>query len=125
MYTNLEDVNENNLDLVYEHTTIKDLTKNSIPNNLMEIILSALNPKIKIKFQDDYLYIITKVKDGYQSVVLNKYTGILDESTFDSKYHLYHEDFDYVFDTENTDMNYLIEEEYLKDIEYVTAEQVN
>ena len=125
VYTNIEDVNEENSDQVYEYTTIKELTKNSIPNSLMEIILSALNPRVKIEFQDDYLFITTKLKNGYNIVQLNKITGILNEFTSDSEYILYQTTYSYVFDTENPDMNYLIEEEYLKDIEYVTAEQVN
>lgn len=125
VYTNIEDVNEENSDQVYEYTTIKELTKNSIPNSLMEIILSALNPRVKIEFQDDYLFITTKLKNGYNRVQLNKITGILNEFTSDSEYILYQTTYSYVFDTENPDMNYLIEEEYLKDIEYVTAEQVN
>ena len=125
VYTNIEDVNEENSDQVYEYTTIKELTKNSIPNSLMEIILSALNPRVKIEFQDDYLFITTKLKNGYNIVQLNKITGILNEFTSDSEYILYQTTYSYVFDTENPDMNYLIEEEYLKDIEYVTAEHVN
>ena len=126
VYDNLEIVNEDDLESLYTHTTIRDVTKEHIPSSLGDIFLSAINPKLKVSFSGDYFYITYKpVKDVRHEISINKYTGILDEiNTVSNNTFISTQSFDYIFDDDRFDNSYLIEELFLEDIEYVKSEDL-
>lgn len=124
IYENLEELNEDNIESLYTHTTIRDITKEHIPSTISKIFLSAINPKVSVSFNGDYLNIIYKPsKNVCQEVCINKYTGILDEINTTSNNILTScQTYDYIFDDDRFDNSYLIDELFLEDIEYTESE---
>lgn len=129
VYEDLKKSNEDNLEELYEHTTIKNITKTIIPNNVGQILLYALNPKVTVKFEDDFLVIKNNAEliamNGYRTyaeVYINKSTGILDTIVMENQDRYYTEiNYGYNFDDRFVD-EYYIEEVYLEELEYVMSE---
>ena len=126
VYDNLEIVNADDIEALYTLTTIRDTTKEHIPSSIGEILLSAINPKISVSFNGDYLRIIYKIsKNTYHEVSINKFTGILNEiKSFYNDNLISNASYDYIFDDDRFDNSYLIDELFLKDIEYVQSEDL-
>lgn len=126
VYDNLEIVNADDIEALYTLTTIRDTTKEHIPSSIGEILLSAINPKISVSFNGDYLRIIYKIsKNTYHEVSINKITGILNEiKSFYNDNLISNASYDYIFDDDRFDNSYLIDELFLKDIEYVQSEDL-
>ena len=117
IYEDLEKLNEDNLDELYKHTTIKDITKESIPNSIGEIVLCALNPKTSVKFDGEFLIIKNNA-----DIVINKKTGILDKIYIEYDNGSFSEiNYEYNFDDRFVS-EYYINQEYLKELEYIMAE---
>ncbi len=107
---------------------IIEYAQSHINNNLRDIILDSLNPKVKVLFEDDCIKIERKEKDLNSMVVISRETGmVLSILEFnDSKYENYfhNEYFDYTLDNNlpeiiENDLPELIEEPNLENINYI------
>lgn len=122
-------INKYTYDIIDSNTTyptIKEITKSYLPNSIMNLFLLAINPKISIYFDNDYLYITQKQQSTIFETYFNKHTGIIigveisDNNTF-----MFNTSYDYIINDDRFDNTYLTEELFLEDIEYIELENLN
>ncbi len=116
-----------NYEIPNEPTTIKGITKWYTPSTIGQILLLSINPKVTVTFKDEFLYITSKPsKEQKEEISINKKTGILDQLTYMSNNDVISNiKFDYTFDDDRFDNTYLINEEFLEDIEFIYNEDLN
>lgn len=105
--------------------TVKELVNECIAYDIYTAIYNALHPKVKITIDKNYVYIkiLLPASDGggYNQVTIDKNTGFVNEIFSNTETSLSLERYDYIFDEVD---DYMIEEKYLEDIEYVMEEEL-
>lgn len=122
-------INKYTYDIIDSNTTyptIEEITKSYLPNSIMNLFLLAINPKVSIYFDNNYLYIKRKEQSTIFETYFNKHTGIIigveisDNNTF-----MFNTSYDYIINDDRFDNTYLTEELFLEDIEYIKLENLN